>query len=174
MTRILACVFTVRGTKKLLDRVPGPVVPAAALQPSTTILGAWYVTVLFWQPQVALFVNEPTRLPLLVPLAPGTSVIARMPQTAATVFADLGIDEQLIDRELTEMSTHQLTKTASRSVLGTMNDFAYLADAHRGPDQSTDLIELSLRLARTPCGPLYRSQVSPDREIIAYLDQHTR
>jgi hypothetical protein len=55
-----------------------------------------------------------------------------------------------------------------------VNDFAYLADAHRGRDQRTDLIELSLRLARTPCGPLYRSQVSPDRETIAYLNQRSR
>lgn len=64
---MLACAFTVAGTKKPLDRVPGPVVPAAALQASTTILGDGYVTVLFWQPQMALFVNEPARLPLLVP-----------------------------------------------------------------------------------------------------------
>jgi len=64
-----------------------------------------------------------------------------MLQTAATVINGLGLDQQFISREVTEMSAHQLTKTASRSVLGTMNDFAYLADAHRGPRQSTDLIE---------------------------------
>lgn len=30
------------------------------------------------------------------------------------------------------MSAHRLTKTADRSALETMNDSAYLADAHRG------------------------------------------
>ena len=164
--------FTVRGTKKFLDRALEPVVPAAALQPSTTRLGDWYVTVLFWKPQVALLVNEPTRLPLFMPLAPAATVIARMPQVAAAVFASLGLNQQVIARELKQMGAHQLTKTTNRSVLGTMNDFTYLAEAHRNANQTVDLLELSLRLASTPCGPLYRSHISPDREIIAYLNQH--
>jgi hypothetical protein len=39
--------------------------------------------------------------------------------------------------------------------------------------QEPDLLELSLRLARTPGGPLYRSHISPDREITAYVTEHT-
>jgi hypothetical protein len=167
-------VFTVHGTKKFLDRVPDKIIPAADLQVPTTFLGGWYATVLFWQSQVALFVNEPTRLPLLVPLAPGASVITRMTETAATVFAALGLSESFIASEVTAMTNHQMTKTASRSVLGTMNDFSYLADAHREPDKTTDLIDLSLSLAETPCGPLYRNHISPDREIIAYIADHNR
>jgi hypothetical protein len=54
-------VFTVSGTTKFLDRAAAPVVPETALQASTTMLGDWYVTVLFWRPQVALFANEATR-----------------------------------------------------------------------------------------------------------------
>jgi hypothetical protein len=153
---------------KLLDRLPSAIVPAQDLQQPTTALGAWYATVLFWRPHVVLFVNEPTRLPLIVPFAPSGTVVARMTQTAGEVFATLGLPETFVSREITEMSMLQLTKTASRSVLGTMNDFAYLADAHREPDGPTDLIELSLRLAETPCGPLYSSHISPDREILAY------
>jgi hypothetical protein len=72
------------------------------------------------------------------------------------------------------MGSHQVTRTANRSVLGSMNDFAYLADACRTPEKSIDLLDLSLRLARTPFGPLYRSHISPDREIIAYAAEHTR
>jgi hypothetical protein len=172
--RILALVFVVHGTKKFLDRMHSATPPAPDPQPATTILGAWYATVLFWQPQLALFVNEPTRLPLFVPLAPAATVIQRMPQTATTVLTALGLSEEFITREVTEMASHQLTKTANRSVLGTMNDFAYLADAHRTPHKSTDLLQLSLRLAQTPCGPLYRSHVSPDREITAYVTEYTR
>jgi hypothetical protein len=167
-------VFVVHATKKFLDRAHSATPPARDPQPATTILGPWYATVLFWQPQVALFVNEPTRLPLFVPLAPVATVISRMTQTAAAVFTALGLSEQFITREVTEMGTHQLTKTANRSVLGTMNDFALLAEAHRTAKNPTDLLELSLRLARTPCGPLYRSHISPDREITAYITEHTR
>ena len=74
--------FTVRGTKKFLDRVgrpmsdPPPTVPqstTASLPRSTTattVLGDWYANVLFWRPQVALFVNAATFIPVLMPLAP--------------------------------------------------------------------------------------------------------
>jgi len=51
-------VLIVRGTKKLRDRVKGPL--AAADAESTTTLGDWFATVLFWRPQVALLVNERT------------------------------------------------------------------------------------------------------------------
>jgi len=167
--------FVVHGTKKILDRVHSTTPPAPDPPPVTTILGAWYATVLFWQPQIALFVNEPTRLPLFVPLAPGATVILRMTQTAAAVFTALGLSKEFITREVAEMGSHQLTKTANRSVLGSMNDFAYLAEAHCTAENPTDLLDLSLRLAQTPCGPLYRSHhISPDREITAYVNLHTR
>jgi hypothetical protein len=167
-------VFTVHGTKKFLDRVPDNPIPASELQPATTTLGDWYATVLFWKQHVTLFVNEPTRLPLFVPLAPATSLLTRMTQTAEAVFTAIGLPEAFIASEITAMAQHQIAKTASRSVLGTMNDFAYLADAHRTPKEHPDLLELSLTLAKTPCGPLYRSHVSPDRELIAYIADHHR
>ena len=97
-----------------------------------------------------------------------------MPRTEATVFNGLGFNQQFISREVTEMTAHQLTKTASRSVFGTINDFAYLADACRGPRRSTDLIDVALRLSSTPCAPLFHSHVSQEHEIIDYLDQHAR
>ena len=59
--------FTVRGTTKFLDRVGRPV----ADPPSrSTVLGDWYANVLFWRPQVALFVNATTFVAVLMPLAP--------------------------------------------------------------------------------------------------------
>lgn len=119
--------FVVHGTKKFLDRVHGAAPPPLGAQPATNLLGAWYATLLFWRPQVALFVNEPTRLPLFVSLAPATTVIPRMTQTAAAVFTALGLREEFITQEATEMDSHHFTKTANRSVLGTMHDFAYLA-----------------------------------------------
>ena len=60
--------LVIRGTQKLLDRARTSV---SGSEPATTTLGDWYATVMSWRPQVALFVNEATRLPVLVPLAPG-------------------------------------------------------------------------------------------------------
>ncbi len=53
-----------------------------------------------------------------------------------------------------------------------MNDFASLVRADRDAEPTVDLIDLSLRLAGTPCGPLYDSHVSPDRELLAYASRH--
>jgi hypothetical protein len=67
------------------------------------------------------------------------------------------------------MHTHTLTKTASRSVLGTMNDFTILASVARQHGQAEDLHTLSVELADTPCGPRYKSHISPDRELAALI-----
>ena len=68
--------LTVRGTKKFLDRVGRPTTDPP---PSTTVLGDWYASVLFWRPQVALFVNATTFVPVLTPLAPASGAVARFP-----------------------------------------------------------------------------------------------
>lgn len=67
------------------------------------------------------------------------------------------------------MREHCLAKTANRSVVGVMNEFTHLANAYRAGNPAPDLLELSLRLATTPCSPLYARHVSPDRELAALL-----
>jgi hypothetical protein len=161
-------VFTIRATKKLLDRCGGP---SASDAPTTTVLGDWYGTALFWRPQVALFVNEQTRLPVLVPLAPVASIVSRFVDDVARVFAALGLDPRFVDTEVTEMSEHLLAKTASRSVIGTMNDFTFLASVHRDQGHADDLMALSLQLAQTPCGPLSASTGFPDLEVRAMVER---
>jgi hypothetical protein len=74
---------------------------------------------------------------------------------------------QFIDAELQEMDEVRLAKTASRSVVGTMNEFTYLSDAWR--QDEPDLLALAVRLAATPCGPLYQRHISPDRELAALV-----
>jgi len=46
-----------------------------------------------------------------------------------------------------------------------MNEFTFLAETYRGDIPAPDLLALAMRLAATPCGPLYGKQVSPDREL---------
>lgn len=158
--------FVLHGTKKFRDRVPA----TGALAPddsSTTVLGNWYATVLFWRPQVALFVNEHTLLPVLLPLAPGASTLDRFRDAAADVFRGHGLRSSFVDNELAEMADCRLTKTQSRSVLGIMNEYTYLAEVHRARADDPNFVELSLRLAKTPCSPLYGGHVSPDRALAA-------
>ena len=89
------------------------------VEQSSTALGSWYATALFWKPQVALFVNESTLVPVLMPLAPAATVIDRFPAALATLPEALG-----------------------------------------------------LRLAQTPCGPLFGRHGSPDRELAALTAEH--
>ena len=155
--------YQLHGTKKLLDRVKGGTAFDAI--PSTTLLGDWYGTVLFWKPQVALLVNEKTLLPVLMPLAPASDLELRFPLQLSIVLSAHGISQSFIDFELAQMREVQITKTANRSVVGVMNEFSYLARVSQIYLETTDLIRLSLRLAETPCGPLYKRLVTPAREL---------
>jgi len=160
-------VLIVRATKKLLDRV-GPASLGEGEQ-STTLMGQWYATALFWKPQVALFVNEPTLLPVLVPLAPAATWLARFPQQLAAVLAAYGAPDAVIAEEQRQMRDRRLAKTANRSVVGIMNEFTHLAEAYRGDTLAPDLLALAMGLAGTPCGPLYSKHISPDRELAALM-----
>lgn len=145
--------------------------PAADVGPSTTLLGDWYATVLPWRPrQVALFVNEKTLLPVVMPLAPATSLLDRFPEHLAHVLARHHVDEMTVAGECIDTTDYQVGTTASRRAVGSINEFSFLVDAYRQDDPELDLLDLSIRLSRVPCGPLYRRHVSPDRELHALLN----
>jgi hypothetical protein len=152
-------------TKKLLDRVKPSALPDIS---SDALLGNWHATALFWKPQVALLVNEKTLLPVLMPLAPATDLATRFPVHLADVLAAHGVPQQFIDHELAQMNQVRYTKTSNRRVVGIMNQFTYLAEGYREHLETKDLLTLSLRLSETPCSPLYKSHISPDRALHAY------
>jgi hypothetical protein len=158
-------VLIVRATQKLL-RLAGP--PEASDQErGTTVLGPWYATVLFWRPRLALLVNESTLLPLLLPLAPALTLTSRIPEEIAATLITHGVPTELVDQEREHMRTCQLGKTADRSVVGVMTYFARLAEIHHDTDPAIDPAALAIRLARTPCGPLYDRNIRPDHELAA-------
>lgn len=145
--------FTVRGTKKFLDRVGRPMAEPPS---STTMLGDWYASVLFWRPQVALVVNATTFVPVLMPLAPAAGVVARFPMAMAEVLGALGVDPRFAEAEVTQMRSVVLAKTASRQVLGVMNEFTFMAEhtISTGRSGPTDLLGLTVWLANTVVGPI--------------------
>jgi hypothetical protein len=160
-------VLIVRATKKLLDRIGPPNLGEG--EQSTTLMGQWYATAMFWKPQVALFVNEPTLLPVLMPLAPAATLLARFPRQLAAVLAAHRTPDAVIAEEQRQMRDRRLAMTANRSVVGIMNEFTFLAETYRGDTPAPDLLALATGLATTPCGPLYSKHISPDRELDALL-----
>ncbi len=161
--------FTVHATKKLLGRVRRPVMPPV-VDPDTA-LGNWYANVLFWRPQVALLVNERTLFPVLTPLAPAATLLDRFPDALGAVLRARGVRTDFVAAEMAAMSGGRYAKTASRSVLGSMNEFAYLAGAYRDRRGAEDLVALSLWLADTPCGPLHGSHITPEAALDALVDE---
>jgi hypothetical protein len=155
-------VIVVRGTKKFLDRVGRPEADPSA---STVVLGDWYANVLFWRRQVALFVNATTFVPVFMPLAPAGGVLGRFPAAMADVMGALGVDPRFVHAETLEMSSVVLAKTASRQVLGVMNEFAFMAEhtIGTGRSDSDDLLGLSVWLADTIVGPISRDDGSTPR-----------
>ena len=163
-------VFLVRGTKRFLDRVPHPVDTHGDFDEPANLLGDWYANVLFWRPQVALFVNERTLLPVFLPMAPAATVALRFPDVLGNMLTEYGFDAWFTEVEAPTMDDYCLAPTQSRSVLASMNDFVRQARYWKNVATDEDaLIALSLRLAATPCGPLFKSEGSPDRELAEFI-----
>lgn len=159
--------FTIHATRKLLERVKQPVGDPVE---ASTVLGNWYANVLSWRPQVALLVSESTLLPVFVPLAPARTMALRFPEQLALVLDRIGAPKEFVTAEVAAMGEGSFAKTANRSVLGSMNDFAYLAGFHRDAGNVVDLVALSASMAETPCSPLFASHTSPDREVLALVE----
>lgn len=163
-------VMIVRATRKLLGLVGPP--DLAAEDHDTTRLGPWYATTLLWRPRVALVVSESTLLPVLMPLTAAAGWPSRIAAQITTVLAAHDAPPEFIDAEGQQMHERRLGPTASRRLVGVMNEFARLADIHRHQAGDRNLLELSLRLSTTPCSPLYGRNVSPDRELAAVIRFH--
>ena len=76
----------------------------------------------------------------------------------AEVLGSLGVDPRFVESESTEMRSAVLAKTASRQVLGVMNEFTFLAEDSIGNGRAdpADLLGLSVWLADTIVGPILK------------------
>ena len=156
---------TVRCTAKLLKRLglgnPGePPAPDNAL-------GEWYADrVVTRTGPYLLLLRERSRLPVLLSARDLHSFERRFLQTLPEVLRDIGVPAHQIDREITLMQPLYYGKTANRSVLGTLNDFGFLAKYWLSPGDLS-LYDVNLRLARAPCQPLQSK--FPDKETRSLL-----
>jgi hypothetical protein len=160
--------FILRATAKLRQRI-GQSAPHEG-ERSTTLLGDWNATMLRWRPQVALLVNERTLLPVLMPLAPAATMPARVADQVGAVLAAHGVPDLVVRAEVDQMRQWRIAPTANRSIVGIMTEFAFLADTWRDAAKP-NLLDVAVRLAATPCSPLYQRHVSPNRELAAIVQQ---
>jgi len=157
----------VRGTKKLRDRMKKA--PAASTDDeSTTTLGDWFATALFWKPQVALLVNSRTMIPVFTPLAPAGKLLDRAPEAIADVLRAHGVPGDAIASELEEMYEVRVAPTNDRQVVGVMNEFAFQGEGVWGP-YDPDLFLMSMRLSELILGPLMNRHGTPADELAAFF-----
>ena len=144
---------TLRCTKKLLRRLRFTKTPVAT--PPTTVLGDWYANLLFSRPQqLVLCLSERSLLPVVVTAKRLDSLPSRLAASVREILGRIGLPQELIENEIREMERFAYGPTHSKKILGSMNDFMFQLSwlLHDRPDMS--LIEMSLHLAETPCGPL--------------------
>ena len=143
-----------RCTQKLLVRLKqvGDLPPVE----SSTRLGDWYGNVLrIGRRQHLLFISERSRLPVVLPMREAKRLATVFPDAVCERLAIVGVAAAGIADERARMSDLAFGRTRNRSLLGTLNDFAFMAqsvDARRAEPESPE--ELMRFLSQTPILPL--------------------
>lgn len=142
--------LVLRCTRKLLARLkqsdPFPAVE------STTRLGDWYGNTLqLDRRQYLLFISEHSRLPIILPVSEATHLATALPDAICQALAVVGVAEADIAGERAHMSELVFGRTRSRSLLGTMADYAFMSACVQQRGSEAESVEDLMRfLAQTP------------------------
>jgi len=100
--------------------------------------------------------SERSLLPVLLPARELSTLIPRFRRAVEVVLTKLELPRPAIEAELATMAEVSVAPTASRVVLGSMNDFIFQFRVHQAYGLSLE--QLALYLAQSPCGPLKYDQ----------------
>ena len=114
-------------------------------------------------------VSERSLLPVVLPAKEAPTLVPRFRDALAELLARLGVPPAEIERERAEMADVRIGRTASRQILGSMNDFLRML-SYRSPRRS--LLDESRQLAQAPCGPI--DMRSPDDLTVEMLRHCTQ
>jgi len=120
---------------------------------------------------MVLAVSERTLLPVVVPAKEGRTVALRMAEAVELMLATIGVPVEAVIAERDAMRDVVIARTASRPVLGSLNDLAFQLQVGlvHFPDRTQ--LEHSLWLAQTPLKLIEYG--SPDRATVAaFAAQH--
>jgi hypothetical protein len=101
-----------------------------------------------------LFIPEHTRLPILLEAAELRRLPGALSERMGQLLTVLGVDGRAIAVERAAMAEVVFAPTRSRSLLGSLNDFGFMARARLNSRRPESLLEMSLDLAEVPLGPL--------------------
>jgi hypothetical protein len=160
-------------TKKLQKEMGLGVKDLATFEPDDSGLGPWTANLIFMnRRKCILFVNDKTLFNFLVPDVPRQQIreLARMFRGwLSCVLAEESFTEAQIVKILSEYNEIGYSSTKSRSVLGSMNDLAFMykfSMQSGGGLHSPDFPEIIKEMNRTPMGALgYRLPIEVLFEI---------
>ncbi|MFN0064323.1 MAG: DUF6933 domain-containing protein [Myxococcaceae bacterium] len=153
--------FTLRATRKLLALMVAK--PESAPSPPTTVLGDWYANVT--TRGLILCVSEKTLLPVVLPGERLRALARELPRALGAVLDSLGVDKTAIERERFAMAQSAVSTTASRRIVGFLNEFGVMMEA--GRDDHRSPLEVALDLAHTPCN-------ASSSKLVTWPDHATR
>ncbi len=139
----LCCTQKVRRRLKL-GRGP------AVHQEPTTRLGNWYVNLVHYgRQQMVLATSERSLLTVVLPARDLRKTLEDGLRTSVgNVLTSLGIPQEIVAREVTEMKPVVMSAATNRRVLGSMNEFALHLGSYM--ERSGDPLVLALGLSDTP------------------------
>jgi len=111
-------------------------------------------------------VAERTLLPILIPAKEASAFPERLKSSLSDALREMGVSGNHVAAELDHMNSFGFYKTASRRILGSINDFVRMLEGYNGIGMS--LSEISRRLAEAPCSPL--GMESPNRATPRLFD----
>jgi len=161
--------ITLRCTKKL--RTYLGITPVNQPDPPSATLGNWYANLIPTAAgELIIFVNERTLLTVAIPVVESDRLLELFRLRVANLLGMIGLPRYIIDRETGHFDRVQFGKTASRRLLGSMNDFTWHYQIQA--EEATSKADLSLSnaefsLSQMPCGPIdYQFPADVARELL--------
>ena len=162
--------FTLRCTQRLLRR--GLAETGAVNSQADTLLADWYANILVVRPShLVVCISERTLLPVVVVAKDIKHLPQRVVAALAPVLQSLEVQAPAIEAELVAMQTCHVGRTASKRVVGSMNELMFQLEWQLRAHPERSLHEQALRLAEVPMkGAEYSS---PDRATTALFASAT-
>jgi hypothetical protein len=161
-------VVALRCTQRLLRRLRADEVTRDPGE-AANALGHWYANVLtFNRRPLVLAISERCLLSVVLPGAPFTSLAARFPPALAQLLHAMGVPEGQVAAEVTLMSPVTIAATASRQLLGCLNQYAWELTVHFHHEPQATLIERQLWLSENISSVIrYSDPAKLARELLA-------
>ncbi len=138
-----------RCTRQLRMRLKYPDEDTSA--ESTTRLGDWYGTLIrLGRRHVLLFISERSRLPVLLPARDADRLALAFPKAVSETLIGFGVPPAAVEQERASMSSISIGPTRSHSLLGSLNEFAFLARADFITRRDRTLDAVARELAEVP------------------------